>query len=271
MTNRATNTSAVPAPLDDLERRQLPRHIAAIMDGNGRWATSRGMPRLLGHREGAATVRKIVSECARLKLETLTLYSFSSENWKRPKDEVAGLMELCCEFLVLERPMMLAEGIRFRRIGSRKELPQHVLDELDATEAVTAHGTGLTLCLAMNYGSRTEIADAAREIATKVEQGTLRAEDVSEHTIAKHLYTAGIPDPDLLIRTAGEFRVSNFLLWQISYAEIHVTDVLWPDFTPSDLHAAIRDFTRRERKFGELGASVIDAKPSSSHRGATAR
>ncbi len=241
------------------------------MDGNGRWATSRGMPRLVGHREGAATVRKIVTECVRLRLEALTLYSFSSENWKRPKEEVAGLMELCAEFLVLERPVMLEQDIRFRRVGSRVGLPPRVLDELDATEEATAHAKGLTLCLAMNYGSRTEITDAAKEIASQVEQGKLRAEDVTEQTIAAHLYTAGIPDPDLLIRTAGSFRVSNFLLWQISYAEIHVTDVYWPDFAPSDLHAAIRDFTRRERKFGELGASVVDAKHASAHRNANAR
>ncbi|MSR41770.1 MAG: isoprenyl transferase [Phycisphaerales bacterium] len=270
MPHQTPSLTSVAAPLDDLQRKQLPRHIAAIMDGNGRWATSRGMPRLVGHREGAATVRKIVTECVRLELEALTLYSFSSENWKRPKEEVTGLMELCAEFLALERPLMIEQNIRFRRIGSREGLPTRVLDELDATEAATSRSSGLTLCLAMNYGSRTEIADAAREIARKVEQGTLRAEEVTDLTIAEHLYTAGIPDPDLLIRTAGSFRVSNFLLWQISYAEIHVTDVLWPDFAPSDLHAAVRDFTRRERKFGELGASVVDAKPSTNSHSANA-
>ncbi len=271
MLHRTPSLQPVPAPLDDLQRTHLPRHIAAIMDGNGRWATSRGMPRLVGHREGAATVRKIVTECVRLKIEALTLYSFSSENWKRPKEEVAGLMELCAEFLALERPLMVEQDIRFRRIGSREGLPPRVLDELDETEAATARSRGLTLCLAMNYGSRTEIAAAAQQIAFKVEQGSLRAEDVTDRTIAEHLYTAGIPDPDLLVRTAGSFRVSNFLLWQISYAEIHVTDVLWPDFAASDLHAAIRDFTRRERKFGELGASVVDAKHASPQRNANAR
>jgi undecaprenyl diphosphate synthase len=203
------------------------------------------MPRAAGHREGVATVRRIVSESARLNARglgftALTLYSFSSENWKRPADEVAALMLLCCEFLKLERPT----------IGRREGLPPEVLAELDETERATAHCTGLTLCLALNYGSRTEIADAARALAAEVAAGLRSPDSIDEAAVASHLYTAGIPDPDLLVRTAGELRVSNYLLWQISYAELHVTEVLWPDFAESDLHRAVADFASRERRFG---------------------
>ncbi|MEY5032158.1 MAG: hypothetical protein RL354_1189, partial [Planctomycetota bacterium] len=223
------------SPLARVPRDRWPRHVAVIMDGNGRWAQSRGLPRAAGHREGVETVRRVVTESARLGLEALTLYSFSSENWKRPADEVAALMLLCCEFLRLERPTMLRENIRFRRIGRRDGLPLEVLEELDATERATAHATGLTLCLALNYGSRTEIADAARALAREVAAGRRDPESIDEAAMAGHLYTTGIPDPDLLVRTAGEMRVSNYLLWQISYAELHVTEVLWPDFTLAHL------------------------------------
>jgi undecaprenyl diphosphate synthase len=191
-----------------------------------------------------------VTESARLGLEAITLYSFSSENWKRPADEVAALMLLCCEFLRIERETMLRENIRFRRIGRRDGLPAEVLAELDETERVTAAHTGLNLCLALNYGSRTEIADAARELAREVADGRRSPDSIDEAAFASHLYTAGLPDPDLLVRTAGEMRVSNYLLWQISYAELHVTDVLWPDFTDADFHQAIAAFAGRERRFG---------------------
>ena len=245
----------LPAPLAGIPRERWPRHVAVIMDGNGRWAQARGMPRAAGHREGVATVRRIVSESARLNARglgftALTLYSFSSENWKRPADEVAALMLLCCEFLKLERPTMLRENIRFRRIGRREGLPAEVLAELDETERATGHCTGLTLCLALNYGSRTEIADAARALAEEVAAGLRSAGSIDEAALASRLYTAGIPDPDLLVRTAGELRVSNYLLWQISYAELHVTEVLWPDFAEGDLHRAVADFASRERRFG---------------------
>ena len=247
--------SGLPAPLAGIPRERWPRHVAVIMDGNGRWAQARGLPRAAGHREGVATVRRIVTECARLNargcgLAALTLYSFSSENWKRPADEVAALMLLCCEFLKLERPTMLRENIRFRRIGRREGLPPEVLAELDETERATAHCSGLTLCLALNYGSRTEIADAARALAEEVAAGRRSADSIDESALASRLYTAGIPDPDLLVRTAGELRVSNYLLWQISYAELHVTEVLWPDFSEVDFHRAIADFASRERRFG---------------------
>ena len=241
-----------PAALADIPRDRWPRHIAFIMDGNGRWAQARGLPRVAGHREGVETVRKIVTESARLGLDAITLYSFSSENWKRPAEEIAALMALCAEFLRIERATMLRENIRFRRIGRREGLPPEVLAELDETERVTAEHTGLTLCLALNYGSRTELADAARALAFEVATGRLAAEDIDESAIARCLYTAGISDPDLLVRTAGEMRISNYLLWQISYAELEVTDVLWPDFSVDELHGVIREFARRERRYGAV-------------------
>lgn len=240
------------SPLAAVPRARWPRHVAVIMDGNGRWAKARGLPRAAGHREGVKTVRRTVTECARLGLDALTLYSFSSENWKRPADEVAALMALCCEFLRVERATMLAENIRFRRIGRREGLPAEVLAELDETERATAAHTGLTLCLALNYGSRTEIADAARALAREVAAGTRSIDSIDEDAVASRLYTAGIEDPDLLVRTAGEMRLSNYLLWQISYAELHVTEVLWPDFGVADLHRALADFARRERRFGDV-------------------
>ncbi|MBT8485439.1 MAG: isoprenyl transferase [Phycisphaerae bacterium] len=229
-----------------------PRHIAVIMDGNGRWALERQRSRIEGHRAGARTVREVVTECGRLGIEALTMFSFSSENWKRPTAEVDALMELCLEYLVRQRQELLDNNVRFRQIGRRRELPRSVQAEIEETEAATRDSTGLTLVLALNYGARTELTDATRAIASAVKDGRLSIDDIDETTIADHLYTAGLPDPDLLIRTAGEYRVSNYLLWQISYAEIHVTDVYWPEFTRAHLHDAIRDFAGRDRRFGAL-------------------
>ena len=231
---------------------RIPRHIAIIMDGNGRWAASRGLPRIAGHREGARRVRAVVEECARLGVEALTLYSFSSENWKRPEDEVTALMELARHHLQLERQMMLANNVRFRRIGRREGLPAPVLAELDRTEDGTSTCTGMTLCLAMNYGSRQEIVDAVQTVAQRVRRGELDPGAIDEAAISGALDTHGLPDPDLLVRTAGERRVSNFLLWQISYAELYVTDVLWPEFKVPELAAAIDDFNARRRTYGGL-------------------
>jgi undecaprenyl diphosphate synthase len=241
----------------------VPRHIAIIMDGNGRWAAARGLPRLAGHREGARRVRAVVEECARMGVEALTLYSFSSENWKRPDDEVTGLMELARHHLQLERQVMLANDVRFRRIGRREGLPAPVLAELDRTEDETASCKGMTLCLAMNYGSRLEIVDAVRSIAARVRRGDLEPAAIDESTLGAALDTRGLPDPDLLVRTAGERRISNFLLWQISYAELFVTDVLWPEFGPAELGAAIEDFRARRRTYGGLssGKSAPSASP----------
>jgi undecaprenyl diphosphate synthase len=231
---------------------KLPRHVAIIMDGNGRWAEGRGMPRILGHRRGIKSVRAVVEESCRLGLDQLTLYCLSVENWKRPPRELKFLMRLLRHFLVFERPELKEQNIRLAMIGRREGLPDDVLAELDRTMEETAAHTGMTLCLAINYGGRTELADAARQLARDVQAGRLDPEQVDEDTLASYLSTVGQPDPDLLIRTAGEMRVSNFLLWQISYAELWVTDVLWPDFRADDLHEAIVSFAHRHRKFGGL-------------------
>jgi len=233
---------------------QLPRHIAVIMDGNGRWAQARGLPRVLGHRKGIQSVRAVVEEGCRLGLEQLTLYCLSVENWKRPPRELKFLMRLLRHFLILERAELMEQNVRVTMIGRRDGLPAEVLAEFDRTAEQTAGNTGMVLCLAVNYGGRTEIADAAREIARAVRGGRIDADAVDESLFASYLNTAGMPDPDLLIRTAGELRVSNFLLWQISYSELWVTEVLWPDFRAGELHAAILAYARRNRKFGGLTA-----------------
>ncbi|MHC4081957.1 MAG: polyprenyl diphosphate synthase, partial [Planctomycetota bacterium] len=212
-------------PASAVRPQRLPRHVAVIMDGNGRWALERNQPRIAGHRAGAKAVRDIVIECDRLGVEYLTLYSFSMENWKRPEAEVRALMELYLEYLVKERDELIEKNIRFLQLGRRKGLPRSVMEQVDKTVSISSHCTGLTLCLALNYSSRTEITDAVRAIAADVRAGRIEPGDIDEDRISRHLYTAGLPDPDLLIRTAGELRVSNYLLWQISYAEIHVTDV----------------------------------------------
>ena len=235
-----------------LPREALPAHVAIIMDGNGRWARAQGKPRTFGHERGARSVRAIVEESARLGLHALTLYSFSSENWVRPAEEVDFLMELYAEYLVAERQTMIENNVKFRQIGRREGLSPRILDELDETARVTASHTGLTLVLALNYGSRDEITDAVAAIATRVKAGELDPADITEDTVAAHLYTAGLPDPDLLIRTAGEMRISNYLLWQISYAEFYVADVCWPDFDIAELHKALRNYAQRKRKYGAV-------------------
>jgi undecaprenyl diphosphate synthase len=236
-----------------LQAENLPRHVAIIMDGNGRWAQQRGLPRIEGHRRGSASVRAIVEECGRLNLQQLTLYCLSIENWKRPPEELEFLMLLLEQYLIQERAEIMEQNIRFTSIGRRAGMPPDVLRELDQNVAMSQDNTGLTLCLAINYGGRTEIADAARTLAERAVRGELNAAAITEDTLASALYTAGMPDPDLLIRTAGELRVSNYLLWQISYAELWVTEACWPDFNREHLHAALRDFAKRDRKFGGLG------------------
>jgi len=231
---------------------RLPRHVAIIMDGNGRWALQRGQPRVQGHACGARAVRAIVTECARLRLEALTLYSFSIENWQRPAEEIACLMDLYAEYLAAELPTMQAHNVRLKQIGRREGLPGRVLEALDRSVQATAGNTGLVLCLAINYGSRTEITDAVRAIGRRIAAGELDPETLTEATLSDHLYTRELPDPDLLIRTAGEQRLSNYLLWQSSYAEMHVADVCWPDFKVAHLHHALRDYAGRQRKFGML-------------------
>lgn len=251
LATRAEQTAEAFARLG-LDKSSLPRHIAVIMDGNGRWAQQRGKPRMFGHQEGAKSVRAIVTECARLELEVLTLYSFSIENWKRPAEEVEFLMQLYVDYLQEERRTMMDNNIRFAQIGRRRGLPDSVLRELDKTIEITSGNTGMTLVLAINYGSRSEITDAVRDIAQEVKSGKLAPESITEETVSQHLYTAAWPDPDLLVRTAGEMRVSNYLLWQISYAELYVADVCWPDFTAEELRKALHAYAKRTRKFGEV-------------------
>ncbi len=237
-------------------RERLPRHVAIIMDGNGRWAERRRRVRIWGHRAGVESVRVAAVECARLGIERLTLYAFSQENWKRPRREVDILWRLLRRFLVRERDEIMDNDIRFAAIGRLDGLPGFVRRELEETAERSASNRGMVLCLALNYGGRAEIADAARAVAELVRRGEAAPADVDEEMIARHLYAPDAPDPDLLIRTAGEMRVSNFLLWQISYAEFHVTPVCWPDFREEQLHAALRDYAGRSRKFGALPAEA---------------
>jgi undecaprenyl diphosphate synthase len=250
------NLRYIPEALADVPPSAWPRHVAIIMDGNGRWAKSRGLPRVEGHRRGADAVRHITQECCRLEMAQLTLFAFSSENWRRPPGEIRFLMDLYRRYLIRQRPTVMKNDIRFRTIGRREGIPDDVLAEAARTTEMSAANTGLTLCLAVNYGSRREIADAARRLAERAARGELSPAAITEETLASALDTAGMPDPDLLIRTAGEMRLSNFLLWQASYAELWVTPTLWPDFSEADLHAAIRDFAGRERRFGGLGGTM---------------
>ncbi|MEE8451448.1 MAG: isoprenyl transferase [Thermoguttaceae bacterium] len=238
----------------DIPRERMPRHIAVIMDGNGRWAQQQGFPRIEGHRRGVASVRRTTEECSRLGIEQLTLYCLSSENWKRPQAELDFLMHLLQQYMIEERTTIMRQNIRVEMIGRREGIPEEPLREIDKTVAMSRENTGLRLCLAINYGGRGELVDAVRGIAEQVESGSLSPGDVTEQTIESHLYTAGMPEPDLLIRTAGELRISNFLLWQISYAEIWVTDLCWPEFDESLLHTAIRSFAERDRRFGGLNS-----------------
>jgi undecaprenyl diphosphate synthase len=231
---------------------RLPRHVAVIMDGNGRWAKLRHKPRVEGHRAGIASVRDVVETSARLGLQVLTLYAFSVENWKRPQSEVTTLMGLLKRYLRSELDTLLRNNIRFRVVGRMEELPADVQDELRRGMERTADRTGLLFNIALNYGGRTEITDAVRRLAADVAAGRREPGAIDEDTLSSYLYTAGQPDPDLLIRTSGEMRVSNFLLWQIAYAEIWVTDVLWPDFRRKHLLQAVADYQKRERRYGGI-------------------
>lgn len=246
-----------------LMRDRLPRHIAIIMDGNGRWAQRQGMPRIEGHRRGVHSVRAIVEECSRLGLEQLTLYCFSSENWKRPKLELSLLMSLLRRYLVEERKRIQEQGLRFRVIGRVEELDPAIQKEIRITEEVAAENDGMMLCLAVNYGARMEITEAVRQIALKVQTGELSPDAITDQTVSEHLMTRGMPDPDLVIRTASEMRVSNYLLWQISYSELYVTDAFWPDFREPHLYEALRDFAARDRRFGGLNKPAKGASSAS--------
>jgi len=229
-----------------------PRHIAIIMDGNGRWANARGLPRAEGHRAGAESVREAVETCRQLGVDYLTLFAFSSENWSRPQKEIKALMKLLERFLRDKLPEMLKQNVRLHTIGRLEMLPEKCRLAIDNAIEHTRNNTGLNLILALSYGSREEITDAARALATKALAGEIAPEDIDDAMFARHLYTAGIPDPDLLIRTSGEFRISNFLLWQISYAEIVISPKNWPDFRNADLRAAVDEYSRRHRRFGRV-------------------
>lgn len=249
VTDPATLQRLAAAGLDPT---RLPRHVAVIMDGNGRWARERGLPRYEGHRRGVLAVRSTVEECCRLGVGQLTLYCLSSENWKRPQAELDFLMALLHQYLLEERAEIMGQNIRFTVIGDRHGLPPEVLHEIDENIRLSSANSGLTLCLAINYGGRGELTEAVKAIAWRVKNGELDPEQIDEALVGESLYTAHMPDPDLLIRTAGELRVSNFLLWQISYAELWVTERCWPDFDRDELHRALRDYGQRIRRFGGL-------------------
>ena len=237
------------------ERPAVPRHVAVIMDGNGRWAQRQGLPRIEGHRRGVATVRRITEHAARQGIEQLTLYCLSSENWRRPQAELSFLMHLLEQYMIEERSLLMRQRIRLAMIGRRAGIPAETLAALDRTAELCAANDGMRLCLAINYGARGEITDAARRLACDAAAGRLDPTTIDEASFADRLDTAGMPDPDLLIRTAGEMRISNFLLWQISYAEIWVTPVAWPEFEERHFDEALDAFARRDRRFGGLSPS----------------
>jgi undecaprenyl diphosphate synthase len=241
---------------DSINSDNLPRHIAIIMDGNGRWATQKGQPRVFGHKSGVKSVREATEGAAELGIEFLTLYAFSVENWGRPKMEVSALMSLLVETLRTEIDTLNKNNIRLKTIGEIELMPEVTFKALLEGIESTSQNTGLTLTLALNYSSRSELTKATKIIAEKVKSGTLFPDEIDEEVIAQHLETAGIPDPEILIRTSGEFRLSNFILWQIAYTELIFTPVLWPDFTRKDLYQAIIDYQKRERRFGKISESI---------------
>ena len=236
----------------DVPPERRPRHIAMIMDGNGRWAQRRGLSRSEGHGEGIKNVRRVLEECKSLGVKYVTLYCFSSENWKRPEDEVSYLFQSLEHYANEQAPKLAEENVRMLAIGRWRELPPQARDAIERVVAISRENTGMTVCWAVNYGARAEIVDATRRIAAKVAAGDLAPDAIDESTVSEHLDTAGVPDPDLLIRTAGEMRISNYLLWQISYAELWVTPTLWPDFDEEHVREAIRAYASRSRRFGGL-------------------
>ena len=244
--------SGAATQLSDKALAVLPAHVAIIMDGNGRWAKERSLPRVEGHRRGAESVRAVLRTAARLGVKYLTLYAFSVENWNRPQDEVDTLMKYLARYLKSEQREMNDNNVKLQAIGQTSRLPKFVRDQLEATRESLSQNTGTTLTLALSYGGRTELVDAVRGIAEKARDGEIDPAKISEQTISGHLYTSDMPDPDLLIRTSGEMRVSNFLLWQISYAELVVTDRLWPDFGEPEFCAAMEEFAGRNRRFGKV-------------------
>jgi undecaprenyl diphosphate synthase len=256
-------------PLDDEERQRalkergdLPEHIACIMDGNGRWAQRREKARFVGHHEGVTSVREVTEACAEIGVENLTLYTFSTENWERPDQEVNALMELLIHTVEEERSTLMENDIRLRTIGDLSELPMACQEALERTKADTAENDRMTLTLALSYSGRSEIVQALQTIARRVREGELSVDDIDEALIGDHLDTAGMPDPDLLIRTGGEYRLSNFLLWQCAYTELFITEQYWPDFRRPQLYEAIRSFQDRDRRFGRVQQAAYEDAPS---------
>jgi undecaprenyl diphosphate synthase len=235
---------------EELDQLNIPKHIAIIMDGNGRWAKSRGLPRIAGHREGMKVINKVVRKASELGVEVLTLYAFSTENWKRPKTEVDYLMKLPERFLNNELPKLMEENVKVRLMGSIEELPGHTKNAVEKAVKDTENNTGLVLNFALNYGSRFELMSAVKKIAEQVEKGSLTSEELNESILEQHLMTSELRDPDLLIRTSGEIRLSNFMLWQVAYSEFWFTDVLWPDFNENHLEEAIAVYQKRARRYG---------------------
>lgn len=240
--------------MTELDKNNIPEHIAIIMDGNGRWAKERGKERSFGHQAGVDTVRRITSECVRLGVKFLTLYTFSTENWSRPETEIAALMGLVLSSL--EDEIFMKNNVRFQVVGDMARLPQSVQDKLRETMEHTAHNTAMTMVVALSYSSRWELTQAARSIAQDVKDGKLQPEDINEELMNQRLETAFMPDPELLIRTGGELRISNYLLWQIAYSELYFCDTYWPDFNEADLHRAIASYQARQRRFGKTGMQV---------------
>ena len=238
----------------ELDKNRIPQHIAIIMDGNGRWASERGKERSFGHQAGVDTVRRITSECTRMGVKYLTLYTFSTENWSRPADEISALMGLVLSSL--EDEIFMKNNVRFQVVGDIQRLPEEVQQKLQETMEHTAGNTAMTMVVALSYSSRWEITQAAKAIAADVKAGKLNVEDVTEELVSKHLVTNFMPDPELLIRTGGELRISNYLLWQIAYAELYFCDIYWPDFNEEDLHKAIASYQARQRRFGKTGGQV---------------
>jgi undecaprenyl diphosphate synthase len=243
---------SAPAHLSSEAKANLPKHVAVIMDGNGRWAKQRHLPRVEGHRAGAESARVIIRTAGELGIKYLTLYAFSAENWNRPKDEVDALMKYLVHYLKSETPELNKNNVRLEVIGQIYRLPENVQEHLKKSIATLSRNNGLTLVMALSYGSRIEIVEAVRNIAEKVKQGKLDPGDINEKVISEHLWTRNVPDPDLLIRTSGEMRISNFLLWQISYTELIITQTLWPDFRKPQFFEALEEYTRRHRRFGGL-------------------
>ena len=239
---------------EELDMKRIPQHIAIIMDGNGRWATERNKPRSYGHQAGVDTVRRITSECTRLGVKYLTLYTFSTENWNRPSDEIAALMGLV--LTSLEDEIFMKNNVRFQVIGDIDRLPAAVADKLRETIEHTANNDTMTMVVALSYSARWELTEATKQIAAKVQKGELKIDDIDENIINGHLCTNFMPDPDLLIRTGGEFRISNYLLWQLAYSELYFCDTYWPDFSEADLHKAIADYQGRQRRFGKTEKQV---------------